>query len=51
MLIKICRCLKTICRAEKLLRFLTALRIAVFIGAFVYAASTSVSLIKQCLSE
>lgn len=51
MIVKVCRCLKTICRAEKLLRFLTALRITVFIGAFIYAAVTSVSLIKQCLSE
>ncbi len=51
MLVKACRFLKTVARAEKLLKILTALRIAVFVGAFFYAAVTAVSLIKQCCCE
>ncbi|MBQ8027206.1 MAG: hypothetical protein IJ261_03715 [Clostridia bacterium] len=47
MLEKACKCLKTIGRAEKLLKILYAVRITVFAVTAIYAVTMGVSMIKQ----
>jgi|GEM_PF-6313435 len=47
MLTIVCNCIRKLGRAEKIIRILTAIRVAVFVGALVYTAVTAVSMIKK----
>jgi hypothetical protein len=47
MLIRVYKCIRRLGRVERLIRFLTVVRLAVFAAAMLYAVVTAASVIKQ----